>query len=351
VKGVGPARARSLAALGIETLEDLLHHYPRRYEDRSVFRDVGSVNEGESVTVRGEVTDVRFQRMRGRLNLTTVGIHDGTGGLDLLFWNQPFRKRQFRVGDEVVVSGRVDYRRGYRIGSPEVEQLTGDEEEAGIHTGRIVPIYGLTRGIPAGVMRRMVWNALEVGGDLLREHLPEALIERRALLPLGEAVQRVHFPGSDGERETAARRLKYDELFLLQCALALRRSVVKRGDPGTAFRWSREIDERIRARLPFELTGAQDRAVARITADMRSPEPMSRLLQGDVGSGKTAVALYAALLAVANGMQTAVMAPTEVLAEQHFRTFSRYLEDSRVRIELLIGGLPVRPVRASARAS
>jgi ATP-dependent DNA helicase RecG len=302
---VGPARARSLAALGIETLEDLLHHYPRRYEDRSVFRDIGSLNDGDSVTVRGEVTDVRFQRMRGRLNLTTVGLHDGTGGVDLLFWNQPFRKRQFKEGDEVIVSGKVDYRRGFRIGSPEVEKLTGDEEEAVIHTGRIVPIYGLTKGITAGAMRRMVWNALAVGGDLVEEYLPDELVRERSLVPLPEAVRRVHFPESDEDLDTASGRLKYDELFLLQCALALRRSVVKRGDPGTSFKWSREMDERIRARLPFTLTGAQDRAVAQITADMRAPEPMSRLLQGDVGSGKTAVAIYAVLLAVANGSTSA----------------------------------------------
>jgi ATP-dependent DNA helicase RecG len=339
VKGIWPGRARSLGALGIETVEDLLHHYPRRYEDRSRLLPIGSVNAGEIVTVSGAVSDVRFQRMRGRLSLVTVSIHDDSGVIDLNFWNQPFRRNQFAEGEEVVVTGKVEFKRGYRIASPEVEKIPDDPEEAMLHTGRIVPVYPLTKGITAGMMRRMVHNTLETFGDLVTEYLPDETLEERDLLPLPAAIQAIHFPEAVEELDGARERLKYDELFLLQCALALRRRSLKSDETGTAFRWTEEIDERIRARLPFTLTGAQERAVAEITRDMRDPTPMIRLLQGDVGSGKTAVAIYAILLCVANRRQAAIMAPTEILAEQHFRTFSRYLEGSRVRIELLRGGL------------
>jgi ATP-dependent DNA helicase RecG len=340
VKGVGPSRARALAALSIETVEDLLHHYPRRHEDRSRLTPIGSVTEGEVVTISGAVSDVRFQRMRGRLSLVTVSLHDDTGVIDLLFWNQPFRKNHFREGDEVVATGKAEFRRGLRIAGPEVEKIPDDSEEAMLHTGRVVPIYPLTKGISAGSMRRMVFNALEAAGELLTEYLDPRTLTERGLMPLPEAIATYHFPDSLDDLEAAATRLKYDELFLLQCALAVRRQKVKGDASGAAFKWNRDMDTRIRARLPFRLTKAQNRAVREIVGDMRSPAPMIRLLQGDVGSGKTAVAIYAILLSVANGRQAAIMAPTEILAEQHFRTFSAYLEGSRVSIELLLGGLP-----------
>lgn len=339
MNGIWPGRARSLAALGIETVEDLLHHYPRRYEDRGRLTPIGDVVPGEVVTVSGAVSDVRFRRMRGRLSLVTVSIHDDSGVIDLAFWNQPFRRNQFAEGEEVVVTGKVEAKRGLQITGPEVEKIPDDPEEAMLHTGRVVPIYPLTKGISAGMMRRMVHNALELAGPLLTEYLPGETLERRGLMPLPDALPTLHFPDTLEALEPAAERLKYDELFLLQCALALRRRRLKGDETGERFRWTEKIDERIRARLPFTLTGAQERAVRQVTADMCEPKPMIRLLQGDVGSGKTAVAIYAILLAVANRRQAAIMAPTEILAEQHFRTFSTWLANSQVRIELLRGGL------------
>ncbi|MHC4473547.1 MAG: DEAD/DEAH box helicase, partial [Planctomycetota bacterium] len=340
VKGVGPVRARALSNLGIETVEDLLHHYPRRHEDRSRLRSIGSVADGELVTVGGRVGDVTFRRLRGRLSLVTVQVFDETGTVDLLYWNQPYRRDHYKEGDEVIVTGRVTFKRGHRITNPEVEVLSGEGDDAMLHTGRIVPVYGLTRGVKAAAMRRMVWNAVEAAADLLVDHLPPALLEKRRLLPLSEAVRKLHFPEAMEDAEEATRRLTYDELFLLQCALALRKHLVKSDETGTSLKVSREMDLRIRRRFPFKMTAAQDRAVAEIVTDLRSKSPMARLLQGDVGSGKTAVALYAILVAVANRRQAAVMAPTEILAEQHFRTFSTYLEGSRVRFELLVGKLP-----------
>ena len=346
LKGVGPARAASLARLGIRTVEDLLHHYPRRLEDRSQLQPIGTVVEGEVVTVGGTVGDVSFRRMRGRLSLTSVLIYDDSGSLELAFWNQPFRRRQFDEGQEVIVTGKVTFKRGFVMTSPEVEIVSGEEDDEVVHTGRVVPVYPLTKGVRAGEMRRIVWNAIAAVLDQVEEHLPDDLLESRGLVTLPEALRSIHFPDDPDAAEDAARRLKYDELFLLECALALRRQRIKQSERGMVFKVSAEMDERIRARFPWTLTGAQDKAIREITEDLRSPHPMARLLQGDVGSGKTAVALYAILVAVANGRQAAVMAPTEILAEQHFQTFTSYLADSRVTIELLLGRLPAKRRRA-----
>ncbi|MCU0728466.1 MAG: ATP-dependent DNA helicase RecG [Planctomycetes bacterium] len=347
LKGVGPARARALATLGIRTVEDLLHHYPRRHEDRSRLRPIDSVREGETVTVGGEVVDVRLTRLRGRLSLVSVTVRDGSGSLDLQFWNQPFRERQFPVGRQVVATGRAGYRRVLHLVAPEVEIIPDEGEEALIHTGRITPIYPLTRGISGGAMRRMLWNAVHEAAGLLGEFLPDAQREGRDLPPLSAAIRGIHFPADQEELGTALRRLKHDELFLFELAMALRRRVAKSMPRANPFRFDGTIDHRIRARIPFALTAAQERAIAEIVGDMTSPEPMTRLLQGDVGSGKTIVALYAVLVAVANRRQVALMAPTEILAEQHYRTFRRLLEGSRVRIGLLIGSLPAKERRAT----
>ncbi len=345
LKGVGPRRAQALKALGVVTVGDLLRHYPRRHEDRSSFREIGSLRKGDTVTVAGVVGGVAFRRLRGRLSLVTVTVFDDSGSVDLLYWNQPWRREQFGEGLEVVVTGRVGWRKGAQITSPEAEILSDEEGEEPIHTGRIVPIYPLTRGITGGVMRRMIYNAVQHAGHLVRDVFPPEFLASRSLITLPEAIRRIHYPGREAELEGARRRLKYDELFLMQVALAVRRRLARAEGTGAVFKWNAEIDERIRARFPFTLTGAQDRAVTEIVSDLRDGRPMTRLLQGDVGSGKTAVALYAILLAVANGRQAAVMAPTEILAQQHFRTFSGYLRDSRVRFELLMGKLPAKSRR------
>jgi ATP-dependent DNA helicase RecG len=340
LKGVGPSRARALAGLGLETVGDLLSHYPRRHEDRSRLRPIKSVRKGETVTVGGIVGDVTFRRVRGRLSLVTVTVFDDSGTIDLVYWNQPYRREHFGEGLEVIVTGKVTWRKGPQITNAEVEILSDEEGDEPIHTGRIVPVYPLTKGISGGVMRRMVFNAVRAAADLLPDIFTPEWLAKRSLVPIAKAVRQIHYPTSDLELEAAKHRLKYDELFLMQTALAVRRHLVRSRELGSSFKITPEIDRRIRRRFPFKPTAAQDRAIAEVVADMRDPRPMTRLLQGDVGSGKTAVALYAMLLAVANGRQAAVMAPTEILAEQHFRTFTNYLEDSRVRFELLMGGLP-----------
>ncbi len=345
LKGAGPARARALRALGILTVEDLLHHYPRRYEDRSRLRPIASLREGETVTVGGTVGEVRFARMRGRLSLVSVTVFDDTGTLELHFWNQPYRREQFPEGAGVIATGKVGYRRGFCLTSPEVEVAAEDEEDVRIHTGRITPVYPLTKGISGRVMRRMAFHAVREAAALLPDFQPDALRTARGLLPLPEALSGVHFPDSDDALAAALLRLKYDEFFLLELALARRKQAAKAERKAAACHFDAEVDRRIRARIPFALTGAQERAVAEIVRDLTSPQPMTRLLQGDVGAGKTVVALFAILVAIANRRQAAVMAPTEILAEQHHRTFSRLLEGSRVKIRLLVGSLTAKERR------
>jgi ATP-dependent DNA helicase RecG len=352
---VGPARARLLAKMGILTPVDLLHFYPRAHEDRRRSTRAADLVEGTPAVVRVKVADVELRRIPGRrgrraLSVVRVEVGDDTGSFFLEFWNQPFRQKQFAEGDSLVVSGKVTAPKGrgpLRMTTPEVEKI--DEDEAGeehLGWGRIVPVYPLTKGIGQRDLRRAVDEALRhhLGGIV--DPMPPALLEGERLLPLAKAVAAIHFPESMEAVDEAKRRLRFDELFCLQAALALRRRSLVQEERGVSYdRLTQELDSRIRRRFPYAFTAAQDRAVRDIAGDLGESHPMNRLLQGDVGSGKTAVALYAMLAVVAHGRQAALLAPTEILAEQHFRGFKRALENSRVRIEMLAGGMGAKARR------
>jgi len=341
LRGVGPRRASALGRLGVETVLDLIHHYPRRHEDRRQLRPLATVRAGETVTVSGHVRRVSSRRIRRGLSVATVEVTDGTGRLEVLFWNQPWRAEQFAVGDRVFLSGKATVKRGLQMSSPDFEIVEDDEEEmAGdlLDVSRIVPMHSLSRGLTAGWMRRLVRRTLDEVLSRVEDPLDPGRREARGLIPLRDALESIHFPESPEALLAAERRLKYDELFLLEISLAMRRARRRRERAGIPFVVDDRIDSRIRRLFPFTLTGAQDRCIGEIAADMRSPEAMNRLLQGDVGSGKTAVALYALLVAVANRRQAAFMAPTEILAEQHYRTLERRLRHGRVRLLLLQGG-------------
>jgi len=323
----------ALDALGIRTVKDLLHHLPRRHEDRRSFRPIAKLAEGETAIVRGRVEAVRVVRLRGGMAYVQATVVDESGFLDVRWWNMPWLAKSFPAGTELVLFGKI--RKG-RLTQPEFEIL---RDEDPLHAGRIVPIYPLTKGVTAPALRRAAFVALEEAGSKLEDPLPAKLREARGLGPFAEALRDAHFPPSRAALDRAKQRLRYDELFLYQLALAIQRRRT-RGQRGVAHKWSRKVDERIRARLPFALTAAQERAVAEILEDLRAKEPMHRLLQGDVGSGKTAVALYAALVSVANRRQVAFLAPTEILARQHFATLSAYLEGSDVRLAILSKSTP-----------
>jgi len=331
--GLGMARPGALEKLGLRTVEDLIHHLPRGYEDRRSFRPIASLREGETAVLRGCVASVSRQHLRGNRSYVLATVEDATGRIDVRWWNRPYLLKHLPAGTDLVLSGRV--KKGC-LTSPEHEIVRGDDP---LHVGRIVPIYPLTKGVSGPALRRAVWVALERALGEVSDPLPESIRGSRALPDFATSLHDVHFPPDFPALERARARLRYDELFHFELAVAFQRRRA-RARHGIAFRWSAEVDRRIRARLPFALTAAQERAAAEILRDMQAKEPMNRLLQGDVGSGKTAVALYAALVAVANRHQVAFLSPTEILARQHKATIDAILRGSEVRVALLVGSTP-----------
>ncbi len=336
VKGVGPKRAAMLRRLGIDTVADLLYLIPRDYEDRSVITPIGRLRVGQRATIRGRVTDARKFRSRGGRGMAEVWVEDDSGGLRCIWFNtRYFREEDFPAGREMFFTGRVNFYRERQMVSPQHE--LADEGEA-LFGSRILPVYPLTEKLKQNSMRLIVKAALDDYADLLQDMFEPSFLNKRLLPSLPEAIRSIHYPETQGDAAHGRRRLAYDELFLLEFGMALRRRSIRREEGGFAFRVTPEMDRRIRRRFPFKLTAAQNRTVTEIQKDMRSNRAMNRMLQGDVGSGKTVVALYAMLVAVANHFQAALMAPTEILALQHWETVGRYLRGSRVSMALLVGG-------------
>jgi ATP-dependent DNA helicase RecG len=338
VKGVGPARAKQLADLGIETVEDLLLYFPRRYDLRRQAQSIASLTDlGQTVTVAGEVVDIREQSY-GRRPFFECTLDDGTGMINVRWFHGGYLSGSIKPGLQIAVSGKVSvWREVLQFVNPQ-HQILWDAAGMKLDQDELLPVYPagakLTSPMIASVIRKAV---LPHAMELIVENLPSELREKNALLDRPSAVAAMHRPEDKDHWGQARRRLAYDECLLMQLGVALlRMREVSR--PAHGLGTSEEIDRRIRARFPFTLTGAQDKAAADITADLARQRPMNRLLQGDVGSGKTVVALYAALLAVANRKQVAIMAPTEILATQHYRKVQDYLAGSRVRIALLVGG-------------
>lgn len=356
--GVSAATARKLARLEITTVRDLLWHLPHRYEDFSRIRTVGELVPGEEQSVVGVVwraTEVTLGKGR---KATEAIVGDHTGNLRVVWFNQPWLARELRTGVRVALSGKVTVFHGVRqMESPEWELLEGDLSAA-VHTGRLVPVYPLTAGLPARTLRRLMRLALDSYLPLVVDPLPADIRARHRLPSLQEALAQVHYPDDARQAETARRRLAFDELLILQLAVLRRRVERLAAADAPPLSFPHHTLEGFRARLPFRLTAAQERVIADILADLRRPVPMSRLVQGDVGSGKTVVAAVAALAAVASGYQVALMAPTEILAEQHFRTFCRLFASTTgkdavctctppflerpLRVALLRGGLSAR---------
>ena len=354
VKGVGPQRAEALAKLGVRTAEDLLLHLPMRYEDRSSFVRVADLRPGMRVSVAGEIAIAGLRRAR-RMTIFEIRLEDGSGRLKALFFNQPFLRDVLVRGRRVVLFGLVEKDAfGSRLvvmRSPQYEVVEG-EPGAGVHTGRIVPVYEKLGPLTVKPLRRVLSQlAAQVPPDL-EDPLGEALREQRGVIGRAEALRRVHLP-AEGDtlpalnafRSPAHVRLILEELLLFQLGLALRRSGVRAERKRAAFEVTDAVRAAVKRILPFPLTGAQRRVLREIAHDLRSPHPMNRLVQGDVGSGKTLVALLSMVVVLENGHQAAFMAPTEILAEQHFLTFKRLLRRCPYRVELLSAAVKGRDRR------
>lgn len=337
IKGVGPKRALLLEGLGIRTAEDILYHFPRDYIDRSAVVPIGEADIGSIVTIKAAVVSRRKRRLKGRSSLVEVKLDDGTGTVHAAWFNQPYIFNAFKKGDIVLAYGKITMFDKPQMVNPEYDTVQ-DEGGKTIHAERIVPVYPLTQGITQKVFRQVVHNTLESFASLVPDMFGQRHVQTRGLPPIQRALRDIHFPRSWSLAQRARKRLVYDELFILETGMALRRRGIRGSPTGIQFSTNKRIDARIRRLFPFRLTRNQEKAVAAIIKDMCSSYSMNRLLQGEVGSGKTVVALYAMLTAVAGGWQVALMAPTEILAEQHFRTISAMLRGSKVRIDLLLGG-------------
>ncbi|HKB38829.1 MAG TPA: ATP-dependent DNA helicase RecG, partial [Gemmataceae bacterium] len=342
--GLSPARLDLLQRLGLETVGDLLFHFPRAYEDLTDVRRIVALTEGELLTVQGEVVEIEGREpLKGGCIVSVVLSDDGKNCLEGVWFNQPHAAARFRMGQRLAFSGRPkrfrDYRRNreyWQMNSPRVQVLDGTTP---VDSGGIVPVYPLTENLRVDQLRPVIKTALVRHAAAVPESLPESLRRQHNFLDAPRALHEVHFPADLPGAEQARRRFVYEELLLLQLALALRRREVRDRQQAPALPCSPLIDERIRRLLPFRLTEDQDKTVADVCRDLAQSRPMQRLVQADVGAGKTAVAVYALLVTVANKHQAALMAPTEVLAAQHARTLDRYLALSRVRRLLLTGGL------------
>jgi len=343
--GVGPARARLLERMGLVTVEHLLRHYPRSYLDARRFVAVRDLVPGELLTVTGTVRHAAAVRTRGGRTDFAVTVADSTGTLGCYFFGQSFLARALTPGARVVVSGEFDPSTR-RMQNPLFEVLEGDLEQV-LHAGRLVPVHALTRGLTARGLRRLVREALDRVADWIADPVPPAVRAVGDLLPLALALEQIHFPHDDAQLEAARARLAFEELFLLQTVMGLRRRVLAEEGRGLVTAGSDTLARACRDGLPFLLTPDQDRALAEIVADLARPFPMHRLLVGDVGSGKTVVALLAALHVLEAGRQVAFMVPTEILARQHAATLAR-LAPKGVPIFTVTGGTLAAERRALA---
>jgi ATP-dependent DNA helicase RecG len=344
IKGVGPARAKLLERLAVKTLEDLLFYFPWRYEDRKNLKKINELSYGNIETTMCEVVSAGvITTPRKRMKIFELTVTDKTGFLKSKWFNQPYLERYFRKGQKVVLSGVVKGN-PYASSALEMEnpdfELVGDEDIF-IHTSRIVPVYKATEGISPKQIRTFMFNAVKNYSFLIDDYLPGDVIERHGLTPLQDAVKEMHFPEKftdvgllNKHSSPAHRRLIFDEFFLLELGLALlkKREVLAQG---ISFKVKNHLVDKFLKALPFELTGAQKRVIAGIMSDMQRPLPMNRLVHGDVGCGKTVVALVSMLTAVENGYQACLMAPTELLAEQHYINIHKMIETLGLNVVLL----------------
>ena len=343
LNGVTPLRRDQLARLNIDTIGGLLAHFPRSYEDLSSVKPIAQLTDEGVQTTQGEVVEIDGRRLADGRTMVSVVLGEGLNSVEGVWFNQPFMSSRFRYGQRLAYTGKPRwYKDHWQINNPRVQVLDGNQaaDPAGI-----VPVYPMTEDLRPDALRKLMQTAIDAHGAEVPDVLTPELKQKRGLPGMAKALREVHFPPGFEAARTARRRFVYEEFLILQLALGLRRREVRDRQQAPVLKSSALIDQRIRKLLPFALTEDQDTAVAEIVKDLANERPMQRLLQADVGAGKTAVAVYALLVTIANQHQAVLMAPTEVLARQHMHTLDRYLAQSRVRRLLLTGGLTAKQRR------
>ncbi|MFH1846921.1 MAG: ATP-dependent DNA helicase RecG [Candidatus Omnitrophota bacterium] len=340
VKGVGPKKSDLFEKLGIDTVSDLFYYLPRRYEDRSRILEIKDLKPDESAAVIGKVAKISgFTARTGtRIFEMTITGSDSNRRLSAVWYNQPFMRKMFSVGQTVLLYGKVEIRQRLQMSHPVFEILQEDwQKQDSLEIGRIVPVYSLTENLNSKYMRKIVYEAIRAHLGGVQDNMPTRIRARRQLVDIKFAVRNIHFPYSDENLEKAYKRLVFDEFFILQVVMALRRKKITNTGIKHEVREGLIFDfEKLFA---FELTGAQKKCIKEIQDDMASDKSMHRLLQGDVGSGKTVVSMYAMLLTCVNGYQAVMMAPTEILARQHYINISKTFMPLGLNVRLLTNGL------------
>ncbi len=335
IKGVGPSRVKLLNYLGIYTLQDLIEYFPRDYEDRRYIKEIVNLQDGENALIEAvATTSVTTARLKRNMTLSKLVVSDGTDNLLITWFNQPYVKEQIKRGEKYKFYGRVAIKNG-RI---EMNSPVFDNEESDKNTGRILPIYPTTRNLNENAIRKIMTEALKITDNQLEETIPEYIRKDYNLEDINEAMRQIHFPQEFDKLQIARKRFVFEELLALQLALLSLKNEYKNEISGICFSKNVHMSDVINT-LPFRLTNAQLRVLEEIDNDMESAKPMNRLLQGDVGSGKTVVAMIAAYKAVKCGYQAAIMAPTTILAEQHMINFKKTLDSFGIKCELLVSSI------------
>ncbi|MDR1773699.1 MAG: ATP-dependent DNA helicase RecG [Clostridioides sp.] len=337
IKGIGPKKSEKLKSLGINTLKDLLYYFPRTYEDRSIIKKIFELRDEEKVTIKAVVTSITSYSPKRNMNIVTMFVKDETGSAKLTFFNRPYIINSYKKGDSVLVFGKVSIKNGnIEMSSCEIEYLSNSPK----HTCKLIPVYPLTFGVSNSDIANAVNNALDSDIEI-DEYIPRNIIEKYNLCDIEYAIKNIHRPVSKQALKISLYRLIFEEFLVLQLGLF----IFKNGNSnleGIKFSSDTDIQEKIEEilnSLPYRLTKAQKRTLDDILSDMGSNKVMNRLVQGDVGSGKTVVSMIALANAVVNGYQGAIMVPTEILAKQHFESFTETLSEFGIRVEILIGSL------------
>lgn len=345
LKGIGPKRAKSFQLRGVSTIEDLLYYFPRRYEDRTNFAKISELKVGQIYTIKAKIISggQRNSWRRRSFSISEVSVTDGSGKLSCIWFNQPYMKEYLKLGNSMILYGKIElYNDKLQMNNPEFEFIEDDSSSPdSLNIGRIVPIYTLPKGFSQRSMRSLIKNALDEFLPKINDVLPYDLRSRNNLLNLAQSLLNIHFPQDELYQKQAHTRLSFEEFFIFQFLLVLRKLNRKQKE-GIAHRASGKLVDDFLSSLPFKLTGAQEKVFSEIKMNMSSAQAMQRLLQGDVGSGKTVIATLSCLVAIQSGHQAAFMAPTEILARQHYEKIKSQLSGlnfsgRKLRVGLLVG--------------